>query len=336
MSVRVEEVRAAGGLREFLRLPERLYRGDPHWSPPLWADERRTFTPRNPILAHSEYRLLLARRDGRATGRLLAYVDRSFNAYNRSATGFFGSFESEDREAADALLAEAEEWLASRGMKSLRGPINPVSECWGLLLQGHGRPATFLSPYNPPCYNDYVLGRGLAKVKDLLVYEADALEGYLIPPRFLAFRRRLLQRRPGLGVRRLDLKRIEEEAEAIWRITNEAVSGNWGYVPLDREELASMFRQLKPIADPDATWMVEDAGRAVGYALGFPDLNILLRRIRGRLLPFGFLTLRHQGARPHPGIGDPPVPGSGASRPPGVHRAHQGLRGPDHPGGRQQ
>jgi hypothetical protein len=125
------------------------------------------------------------------------------------------------------------------------------------------------------------------------------------------------------------LKRIEEEAEAIWR-------GNWGYVPLDREELASMFRQLKPIADPDATWMVEDAGRAVGYALGFPDLNILLRRIRGRLLPFGFLTLRHQGARPHPGIGDPPVPGSGASRPPGVHRAHQGLRGPDHPGGRQQ
>jgi ribosomal protein S18 acetylase RimI-like enzyme len=29
----------------------------------------------------------------------------------------------------------------------------------------------------------------------------------------------------------------------------------------------------------------------VGYSLGFPDLNQILRRIRGRLFPFGFLTL---------------------------------------------
>jgi ribosomal protein S18 acetylase RimI-like enzyme len=296
MGVRVEEAAGAAGYRQFLRLPERLYRDDANWSPPLWADERKSFTAKNPILAHSEYRLLLAWREGRATGRILAYVDRSFNDFNRSRTGFFGSFESEDQETAGALLAAAEGWLTSRGMDAVRGPINPVSECWGLLLEGHGRPATFLSPYNPPRYHDYVLERGFAKVKDLLVYEADALEGYRIPPRFLEFRRRLLARRPRLAVRRLDLRRIEREAEAIWRISNQAVSGNWGYVPLDREELADMLRQLRPIADPDAIWLVEDAGTAVGYALGFPDLNILLRRIRGRLLPFGFLTLR-AGAR---------------------------------------
>jgi ribosomal protein S18 acetylase RimI-like enzyme len=291
MGVRVQEAAGAGSFREFLHLPERLYRGDPDWSPPLWADERRTFTCANPILAHSDYRLLLARREGRAVGRVLAYVDRSFNAFYRSATGFFGAFESEDAEAADALLGEAESWLASRGMRSARGPINPVSECWGFLLEGHGRPATFMSPYNPPRYNDYAVGRGYAKAKDLLVYEADALEGYRIPERFLEFRRRLLERRPRLAVRRLELRRLEQEAEAIWRISNEAISGNWGYVPLDRQELTRMFRQLKPIADPDAIWMVEDCGKAVGYALGFPDLNVLLRRIHGRLLPFGFLTL---------------------------------------------
>jgi ribosomal protein S18 acetylase RimI-like enzyme len=297
MSVSVTEVRAGRGFREFLRLPEALYRDDPNWSPPLWADERRTFTPGNPVLAHSDYRLLLARRDGRPAGRVLAYVDHSFNGFYKSSTGFFGSFESEDQEAADALLAEAESWLASRGMNTVRGPINPVSECWGFLLEGHGRPATFMSPYNPPRYNDYARGRGYAKVKDLLVYEADALEGYRIPERFLEFRRRLLERRPSLAVRRLDLRKLDREAEAIWRISNEAVSGNWGYVPLDREELAGVLRQLKPIADPDAIWMVEDSGKPVGYALGFPDLNILLRRIRGRLLPFGFLTLLTRARR---------------------------------------
>jgi GNAT superfamily N-acetyltransferase len=37
--------------------------------------------------------------------------------------------------------------------------------------------------------------------------------------------------------------------------------------------------------------MVEDSGVPVGYALGFPDLNVLLARMRGRLFPLGFVTL---------------------------------------------
>jgi ribosomal protein S18 acetylase RimI-like enzyme len=292
MNLLVAEVAGRGDRRDFIYLPEFLYRGDPVWAPPLWRDEQTTFSSRNPVLAHSDYRLLLARRQGRAVGRVLAYVDHSFNRHYGSAIGFFGSFEcADDPEAADALLGEAERWLAARGMTAVRGPINPVSECWGFLLEGYGRPPVFLSPYNPPRYHDYATGRGFAKVKDLLVYEADARAGYRIPERFLRFRDRLLARRPALKIRRLEPRRLAREAEAIWRITNEAVSGNWGYVPLDREELTEVLRQLKPIADPDAIWLVEDGGEPVGYALGFPDINVILRKIRGRLLPFGFLRL---------------------------------------------
>ncbi len=70
-----------------------------------------------------------------------------------------------------------------------------------------------------------------------------------------------------------------------------ALADNWGYVPLDRGEFQAMFRKLRPIADPDAIWFVEDKGRPVGFALGFPDLNVILRRIGGRLLPLGFLQV---------------------------------------------
>jgi ribosomal protein S18 acetylase RimI-like enzyme len=48
---------------------------------------------------------------------------------------------------------------------------------------------------------------------------------------------------------------------------------------------------LKPVLDPDAAWLAFDGRRAVGYSLGFPDINTILARIRGRLLPFGFLRL---------------------------------------------
>ena len=55
--------------------------------------------------------------------------------------------------------------------------------------------------------------------------------------------------------------------------------------------MEDMLKKLKLIVDPDAVWMVEDNGKPVGYCLGFPDINSLISRIGGRLLPFGWLRL---------------------------------------------
>jgi len=261
MAVKIEKVQTRKALREFIYFPEKLYRGDPLWSPPIWMEERQTFTARNPVLAHSDYALFLARKNGEVAGRVLAYVDHNFNDYYHSKIGMFGSFESiREPEVAGALFAETERWLIGRGMDTIRGPINPVEECWGCLYKGFDRPATFMMPYNPSYY-------------------------------FIRFREKLLARRPNIRIRRIDMKHLTRDAEAIWRISNQAIRNNWGWAPYGMEELKSTIKKLKPIADPDAIWMIEDAGQPVGFCLGFPDINIILRQIRGRILPFGFITL---------------------------------------------
>jgi len=290
--MRIEEARSRRDLRRFIHFPEELYRGDPLWAPPIWSEERETYSSRNPLLARSDYVLLLAWDGGEPVGRILVYVDHQYNRYYGSKFGLFGSFECiEDGAVARALLAAADSWLLQRGMERVRGPINPVSESWGFLVEGYERPPIFMAPYNPPSYNQFVTASGYDKVKDLIVYEGDSTNGYAIPERFIRFRSELFRRRPGLSIRRLNLRELRREAEAICRISNEAIRENWGFVPLDPEELTTMFRKLRPIADPDAIWFVEDGGVPVGYCLGFPDLNQILRRIHGRLLPFGFLTL---------------------------------------------
>ena len=292
MTVAIEQAQSKKALREFIYWPARLYRDDCRWSPPMWMEERQNFSTKNPILSHSDYAMFLARRGGRTAGRILAYVDHNFNDFYHSRIGMFGSFESiREPEVARALFSRAEQWLAARGMETIRGPINPVSECWGFLYSGFDSPAMFMTPYNPPFYNEYAEGCGYLKVKDLYAYEADARQGYNIPQRFIRFRERLLELRPQISVRRIDMKKLGAEAEAIWRISNEAIRNNWGWVPYDREELQAVLKKLKPIADPDAIWMVEDSGHPVGFSLGFPDLNACLRKTGGRLLPFGFITL---------------------------------------------
>ena len=292
-SIRVREIGSPADVRRFVLFPRDLYSGDPLWAPPLWADERRAYSPRtNAILSHSEYALLLAETDGGVVGRSLVYVDRNFNAYYKARTGFFGAFECvRDPEVARELDGAACRWLAARGMDRVRGPIHPVAESWGFLLKGFETSAVFMAPYNPSWYNQFMDMLGYAKAKDLLAYEGSPEKGYRIPARFEAFAEKLLARRPTLGVRRLSLGDLERDAEAVWRISNTAIANNWGYVPLERDELMDMLKKLKPIADPDATWFVEDGGRPVGYALGFPDLNVVLKRIGGRLFPFGFLQV---------------------------------------------
>ncbi len=289
--MRVREVESAKDMRRFVLLPSSLYRGDSLWAPPLWAEEKNAYTARrNSVLAHSDFTLFLAEEDGEILGRSLVYVDRAFNEYYRARTGFFGAFECrDDFGAARALDDAGADWLAGKGMERVRGPINPVSECWGFLLDGFKAPPVFMAPYNPPYYNAFMAALGYQKAKDLIAYEASNDEGYALPQRFEDFTARFLANNPGFRLRPLSLKRLDEEAEAIWSISNVALKDNWGYVPLDRVELRDMLLRLKPIADPDAVWFVEDRGRPVAYALGFPDLNIVLRRIGGKLLPFGFL-----------------------------------------------
>ena len=290
--LRIVEVKNRKDLRQFAYLPKALYGGDPYWAPPLWSQEKGAYKKKNPILSQSDYALFLARREGRVVGRNLVYIDHTFNRFYKSRTGFFGAFECrKDIEAARALLLRAERWLQARDMEAIRGPIHPIAESWGFLYDGFTRSPVFMAPYNPPYYNDFCLDLGFRKVKDLLAYEARPKKEYKIPARFSDFAEKLLSRKPNLTLRRINRKNLLSDAEQIWKISNTAYQNNWGYVPLNRDVLTDMIKKLKIIMDEDAIWFVEDAGTPVGYALGFPDLNVILKKIKGRLLPFGFVKL---------------------------------------------
>ena len=56
-------------------------------------------------------------------------------------------------------------------------------------------------------------------------------------------------------------------------------------------ELNRLASTLKLIIDPDIALFLELGGEAVGLAIALPDINLVLKRMRGRLLPFGLFHL---------------------------------------------
>ena len=87
-------------------------------------------------------------------------------------------------------------------------------------------------------------------------------------------------------------------------VYNEAWGTNWGFVPITEEEVRFQAKNLKPILDENWAMIAERDGEVVGAALTLPDINQVLARMNGRLLPLGwwrFLTGRRQD-RPGSGV----------------------------------
>ncbi len=275
----------------FIRFPLRHYGQDPLFVPHLIYERKKFFSRSNPIFQFTEVVYFLARDEqGKVLGRVTAHINERHNRHAGEKTGFFGFFECvEDEAAASALMAAAENALRARGMKTIRGPFNfSTNEECGFLVQGFDRPPSFMMPYTRPYYPDLMTRLGYSKAKDLLAYEYE-YQGN-IPDHLVRFSQRIRERKQ-IVIRSIDMKRFLEDVETIFRIYNAAWSRNWGFVPVSEEEFRATAKDLRSIVDPSIILIAEKERRPVGFSVTLPDYNVLLKKMKGRLVPFGFLHL---------------------------------------------
>src|SRR5262245_39099598 len=174
--VRVTPVHSRRDLQRFLKFPWRIYPTDSAWVPPLLYEQKRLLNPRaHPFHRHAEIQCFLALRNRSVVGRIVAIVNHQYTQFHHDPTGFFGFFESiDDPLVAAALLEKAEHWVAIRGMKQIRGPMNlSTNEECGLLVEGFQHRPTVMMPYNLPYAAPLLEVAGYRKAKDLLAYLLD-------------------------------------------------------------------------------------------------------------------------------------------------------------------
>ena len=288
----IKTVKTRKQMKGFVYLPQKLHGKNPNYVPPMWLDERGAYYGKNnPILMNSEFELFILQDINKKTiGRTIAYIDLKHNEFYKVQMGFFGAFECiDDYDAGQLLVQAAEKWALSKGMVSIRGPIHPVAENWGFVYEGYDSPPMYMSPWNPPYYHKFF--KDYVKAKDLLVYEVDMRKGYVLPERYDKFFDKFLKRYPEVSFRRMNMKNIKKDAKAILDISNESLIDNWGFVPLELPVMEDMLKKLKLVVNPDAVWFCEVNGKAIGFCLGFPDINIIFKQTGGKLFPTGWYKL---------------------------------------------
>jgi hypothetical protein len=101
----------------------------------------------------------------------------------------------------------------------------------------------------------------------------------------------IIKKRSDVTIRYINMKDLKNEVRKIEEIYNSAWEKNWGFVPLTTEEFDFMAESLKSVVDPKLVMFAEVNGVPAGFSLSLPDYNQVLKKMNGRVLPFGFIRL---------------------------------------------
>jgi hypothetical protein len=302
--VRIEQVdtNSKSQVRQFIEIPYRLYKGHPHWVPPLFIDaEMQLNRQKHPYYEHSEADFFIAYRDSRAVGRIAALQNKPYNEYHGVRKAQFYLFECEDDlEAAQALFQRVFEWSGQRQLTDVVGPKGfGVLDGYGVLIDGfeHRQMMTMMN-YNDPYYQNLIEANGFVKEVDFISCYLSA-DTFRLPERIHRIAKRI-QERGTLGVQRFRTKNdLKAWAKRIGIAYNQAFVNNWEYYPLSEKEISFLLQNLLTVADPRLIKVITHKDEAVGFLFGFPDISAALQRARGHLLPFGLPDLLLEMRRTH-------------------------------------
>ena len=281
-------------LKRFVKVPFHLHRASEQWVAPL-IFERMEFLDRrkNPWFDHGEAEFLVAERDGEPVGRISAHLDRRWDEYQGGNDAMFGFFETaDDPEVTRALVGGAEEWARERGRERILGPMDfTTNDELGILIEGFERRPMILEPWHPPHYRALIEAEGFGKAMDVLMWElqfGELKEGVRFDPAIHTAAEKALSEE-GIVVRNMRKREMAAEVRRFMEVYNEAWGRNWGFVPVTDAEAEFQAKNLKQILDEEWAFIAEKDGETIGAGLTLPDVNQVMAKMNGRLLPFGWL-----------------------------------------------
>jgi GNAT superfamily N-acetyltransferase len=299
VSVDVAEVAGGRDLKRFIDLPFRLHANHPLWVPPLKL-ERRLFLNRklNAFFTHGEATYFLARRDSRVVGRISAQINTAFNDHHDTRWGWFGFLELEDDpEIAGALLDAAAAWLTARGCDRMVGPADfSMNDESGVLIEGFELRPMIRQPWHPPYYQRLTEGAGMQKAMDLLMWNLEVSDRSKVLPVIFELAEKV-ESEHGIRVRPMRRRQLRKDLDAFAEVYNSAWSENWDFVPFSKKDLDAYAQELQLVFDKHWFMIAEriDTGEVVGMAITIPDVNQVLARMHGRLLPLGWWRFLNKG-----------------------------------------
>lgn len=292
----IKKVDSKHDMRDFVRLPRKIYAGNPYYVPDLESDVRDTFDPRkNPGLEFSSIvAYLVYDSDREPVGRIAGIINRKANETWHVKTVRFTFLEMiDDIEVTRLLLGAVEQWGKEQGMTQIQGPLG-ISDFdkEGMLVDDFDQLGSAIATYNLPYYPKHMEQLGFGKVADWVSVRINVPAE--VPKRF-AHAAQMVQRIYGVTVRKLTGDEITRGGygHKIFRLLNEAYKPLFGFSQFSDVQIDYLVKKFMPLVDYKRMMPVvlDREGNIVGVAITMGSLSRAMQKANGRLLPFGWFHL---------------------------------------------
>jgi len=281
---RTVEVRCRKTRNEFLQLPVKLYRNYPNWIQPLNTDIERVFDPKkNKQFRNGEaIRWILINDSGETVGRIAAFIDYPIAKNNTQPTGGVGFFECiNSQDAANLLFDKSVEWLASRGMEAMDGPVNfgDRDRWWGLLVEGDFEP-NYCMDYHLPYYKNLFESYGFKLFFRQLTYHRYINPENVDPVIWEKAER--VASNPAYSVRNISKNNLKKFANDFRVVYNSAWGRFSGVKKISKPHALALLKTVKPILDERLVYFAYHNNEPIGFFIMIPDLNQVTKFLNGK------------------------------------------------------
>ncbi|MCB0490229.1 MAG: hypothetical protein KDC99_17245 [Cyclobacteriaceae bacterium] len=279
----IEEVNTRTRESDFINLPDKIYSGYPNWIRPLSYDIRAVFNPKqNPYFSHGECVRWIVREGPEVRGRIAAFIDHKTALKNDQPTGGIGFFEAvDDLKVSTILFEKARHWLKARKMEAMDGPVNfgERDKWWGLLVDGYDHEPNYCVNYNPPYYKRLFEHYGFQEYYKQFTYYR-TLSGDI--DEIIKERADRLTRKGNYSFTHIEKMPLKKVAKDFQEVYNKAWSSYPDVVPMDKQQVDALLKQIKPIMDRKLIWFGYYRDLPIAFAIMLPEVNQVFKYMNGK------------------------------------------------------
>ena len=293
--IEIIEVTSRQQYRAFFQFPFDLYRNCPQWVPTITKEEMDIFDlQKNAVFEHAMARLFLAKKKGKIVGRIAAMINWVEVEKLQKTKVRFGWYDTiDDLEVSQKLIETVEAVAIAEGMTYIEGPMGFSNmDKAGLLVHGYEHMNTMITWYHYPYQKTHLERLGLKKQSEWIEFKIDIYDAKDSPEKVKKFARVIKARYRLKTLAFKTTKDVEPHVDKMFELLNQTYNKLQSFVPIQQHQIEVYKKKYLPYVHPDfIKCVVDENDEMIGFAITMPSFTKALKRINGKMFPFGFYHL---------------------------------------------
>lgn len=281
--------------KDFVHFPFSLYKDSKYWVPPISNEELNTMDKsKNPVFKNAEAEYFLAYKNDKIVGRIAAIVNWiEVKEQNKNKVRFGWYDVVDDIEVSKKLIEAVIDFGKKRKLSFIEGPVGFSNmDKAGLLTHGYQELNTMITWYHNSYQKDHLEQLKMKKLAEWVEYRIQIWEEDKAPKKVKKFSELIMKRYNLKPLTFKSTKEVVPYLDEMFDLLNKTYNTLQTFVPIQQYQVDHYKEKYLRYIHPDFIKSVVDSdGKLVAFAITMPSFSKALKKVNGKLFPFGFLNI---------------------------------------------